>query len=82
MARQPSHDPGPSISVDGQDGKEPARHRVLMDELLGWLGSGRIRPAVTAHYPLEQATLALRELADRRATGKIVITTALGRAAG
>ena len=62
--------------------KEPARHRVLMDELLGWLGSGRIRPAVTAHYPLEQASLALRELADRRATGKIVITTALGRAAG
>jgi NADPH2:quinone reductase len=52
-----------------------------MDELLGWLATGRIKPLVTAHYPLENAALALRDLLARRATGKIVITTERGRAA-
>ena len=61
--------------------QEPARYQALMDELLGWLGAGRIKPLVTAHYPLEDGAQALRDLLDRRATGKIVITTALGRAA-
>ncbi len=60
---------------------EPARYQALMDELLGWLGAGRIKPLVTAHYPLEDGAQALRDLLDRRATGKIVITTARGRAA-
>jgi len=61
--------------------QEPARHQALMDELLGWLAAGRIKPLVTAHYPLELAARGLRDLLDRRATGKIVITTARGRAA-
>lgn len=59
---------------------EPERHDVLMRELIGWLAEGRIRPAITARYPLEEAAEALRAIADRRATGKIMLTTALGRA--
>lgn len=58
---------------------EPERYGALMQELVGWLAEGRIRPAITARYPLEQAAQALRMVADRRATGKIVLTTALGR---
>jgi NADPH:quinone reductase len=58
---------------------EPARYDALMQELVGWLAEGRIRPAVTARYPLEQAAQALRVVADRRATGKIVLSTELGR---
>jgi NADPH2:quinone reductase len=58
---------------------EPGRYETFMQELIGLLADGRIRPAITARYPLEQAAEALRVVADRRATGKIILTTALGR---
>ncbi|WP_218508333.1 NADPH:quinone oxidoreductase family protein [Variovorax sp. dw_308] len=58
---------------------EPARYDAFMQELVGWLADGRLRPTITAHYPLERAAEALRVVADRRATGKIMLTTALGR---
>ncbi len=37
-------------------------------------GEGRIRPMVTATYPLEEAASALRSLGSRSAVGKMVIT--------
>jgi NADPH2:quinone reductase len=58
---------------------DPQRYGHLRAELAGWLAEGRIRPAITARYPLEQAVEALRLVADRKAVGKIVLTTALGR---
>ena len=58
---------------------EPARYDAFMQELVGWLADGRIKPAITARYPLERAAEALRVVADRRATGKIMLTTTLGR---
>ena len=58
---------------------EPVRYDAFMQELVGWLADGRIQPAITARYPLERAAEALRVVADRRATGKIMLTTALGR---
>ena len=58
---------------------EPARQRALLKELMRWLADGRIRPLVTVRRPLEEASLALEEIASRRAMGKIVLTTALGR---
>jgi NADPH:quinone reductase len=60
---------------------EPARYMELKNELVDWLAQGRIRPAITARYPLERAAEALRLIADRRAVGKIMLSTALGRAA-
>ena len=59
---------------------EPQRYDELMQELLGWLAEGRIRPVITGRYPLERAAEALRLVADRKATGKIMLSTALGRA--
>lgn len=61
---------------------EPARYDAFMQELVGWLADGCIKPAITARYPLERAAEALRVVADRRATGKIMLTTALGRETG
>ncbi len=60
---------------------EPARYEAFMKELVGLLAQGRIKPAITARFPLEEAALALRLVADRKATGKIMLTTALGRSA-
>ena len=53
-----------------------APHEAARDEreLLDLLASGRIDPHISAEYPLERAAEALRFVADRRATGKVLIT--------
>lgn len=56
-------------------GREPARHRANVDELMDWWRQGRLRPHISAEYPLERAAEAIRELADRKAKGKVVVTT-------
>jgi NADPH2:quinone reductase len=55
-------------------GREPERHRRNVEELLELWRSGAIRPHVSATYPLERAGEAIRELADRKAQGKVVVT--------
>ena len=42
-------------------------------ELLPFLHSGAIDPVLGSSYPVEEAGLALRELAERRATGKLTL---------
>jgi NADPH2:quinone reductase len=42
---------------------------------------GRIRPVVSATYPLEEAARALQDISARTVTGKVVVTTERGRAA-
>lgn len=53
--------------------KQVARRH--MADLLALYRSGKVRPPVTQTYPLEQASLALRSVMDRRAMGKVVIVT-------
>lgn len=59
--------------------REPVSCRALIGELASWLAEGRIHPMITARHPLEEAVQALRELAERCAIGKLVLTTASGR---
>lgn len=61
--------------------REPQRNAALLQELLAWVGQGRLRPAITDRLPLEQAALALRRLTDRQALGKTVLITERGRVA-
>jgi NADPH2:quinone reductase len=58
---------------------EPQRYVELLNELMQWLAEGRIRPVITSRRPLEEAAAALKDVAARRALGKIVLTTTLGR---
>jgi len=58
--------------------REPARNAEYVAELLGLWASGRIRPHVSATYPLERGGEAIAALAERRATGKIVVTVGAG----
>lgn len=44
-----------------------------MEELLGWYADGKLKPIVSARYPLDQAAAAIASLTERRATGKVVI---------
>ena len=43
-------------------------------DLLRFYGEGLVKPHVSKLYPLEQAGQAIRDLAERRAQGKIVVT--------
>ena len=53
--------------------RQPERHRANVDEIVGWWREGRLRPHTSSAYPLERAADALRELAERRAMGKVVV---------
>jgi NADPH2:quinone reductase len=59
-------------------GREPQRHRDNVSELLRWWQEGKLRPHVSSTYPLERAGEAIRELADRKAKGKVVVTVGRG----
>lgn len=59
--------------------QDPRGHRMLLNELMQWLAAGRLRPAITSRRPLEEAAHALADVAARKALGKTVLITALGR---
>jgi NADPH2:quinone reductase len=44
-------------------------------QLFRWYGEGRLKPHVSNRYDLADAAVALALLTDRRATGKVVLTT-------
>jgi NADPH:quinone reductase len=56
-------------------GKEPARNRANIEELMQWYIDGRIRPYVSATYPLEDVASALEAMERREVKGKVVLTT-------
>ncbi|WGR73013.1 MULTISPECIES: NADPH:quinone oxidoreductase family protein [unclassified Bradyrhizobium] len=43
------------------------------DELLEWYEAGKLRPFISARFPLEEAGNAIAQLATRKAVGKIVV---------
>jgi NADPH2:quinone reductase len=61
--------------------REPEAHRANVGELMDWWGRGVLRPHVSKAFPLDRAAAAITHLAERRATGKVVVVTDAGRAA-
>ena len=53
---------------------DPERLREGFRELFRWHSEGHIRPHVSTRLPLARAPEALQMLADRRSTGKVIIT--------
>jgi NADPH:quinone reductase-like Zn-dependent oxidoreductase len=53
--------------------KDPAHHRRNVEALLGLYEQGKIKPLISAHYPLAQGGEAIRQLSSRNAVGKIVV---------
>jgi NADPH2:quinone reductase len=56
--------------------RDPAANAQNNRELLELYASGRIRPHVSEHYPLERGGEAIQRLADRKGQGKLVVTVA------
>ena len=53
--------------------REPKANLAGMMQLLGWMKEGKIRPLVSARYPLAETAQALNDMAARKVTGKVVI---------
>jgi NADPH2:quinone reductase len=51
----------------------PEQARANLAKLAKWIVAGKLKPYISVCYPLQSADKALRELASRKAIGKIVI---------
>ena len=54
--------------------RDPKGHAENVNELFGLYLAGKIRPRITAKFPLEEAGKALELLEDRSVLGKVVVT--------
>src|SRR5437660_2406059 len=53
--------------------REPKRNQEHLQELLRWLAEGKLKPHISATYPLEQAAEALTAMMNRTVKGKVVL---------
>jgi NADPH2:quinone reductase len=53
--------------------REPKANMAAMQQLMGWLGEGKIKPHISGRYALADTPQALNDMAARKVTGKIVI---------
>jgi NADPH2:quinone reductase len=56
--------------------REPQRFAAAMEKLGRWFAEGKLRPHITATFPLERAAEALKLMAARQVKGKVVLTVA------
>ena len=55
--------------------RNPEKNAEYIAELFRFYEEGKIRPRITASFPLEEAAEALKLLENRKATGKVVLMT-------
>ncbi|WP_432379595.1 NADPH:quinone oxidoreductase family protein [Duganella sp. P38] len=53
--------------------RNPKANMANMGQLLKWLHEGKIKPHISARYPLDQAAQALNDMAARKVTGKVIV---------
>jgi NADPH2:quinone reductase len=55
--------------------RDPKHNHDNLRELLGWFEAGKLRPRISARYPLEHAADALNDILQRKVMGKAVLVT-------
>ena len=55
--------------------RDPEHGRENIHELITWVHEGKLKPHVSATYPLERVADALNDLMERKVTGKAVLVT-------
>ena len=53
--------------------RNPKRNQEHLAEILRWTVEGKLKPHISARFPLARAGEAIRMLADRKAQGKVVV---------
>ena len=61
------------VAWDTYSRRNPEGGRRNIGELVEWIRNGKLKPAVTARYSLDDAAKALDDVMERRAQGKVVI---------
>ncbi len=54
--------------------RDPAGNKANIAELFSLYGQGKIKPQISKRFDFAQGPQAIRELMDRKATGKVVVT--------
>jgi NADPH:quinone reductase len=54
--------------------RDPKGHEANMRQLFAWYAEGKIKPHISARFPLERGAEAIAHLASRKAMGKVVVT--------
>jgi NADPH2:quinone reductase len=57
--------------------RDPRHGRKNIQELITWMNEGKLKPHVSATYPLEHVADALNDLMERKVTGKAVLVTSI-----
>jgi len=53
--------------------RDPKRSQEHLQELLTWFETGKIKPLISATYPLSRAANALNDMMNRKVQGKVVL---------
>ena len=53
--------------------REPMNNLADLRVLLGWLKEGKLKPHIAGTFPLARGAEAIRQLMDRKVSGKLVI---------
>ncbi len=52
---------------------DPAAGRADVAELLSWYAEGKLKPCISATYPLDKAAEAIEQVTNRKTKGKVVV---------
>lgn len=55
--------------------RDPSQNARNMAELMAWLAQGKLKPHISATYPLARAVEALNTVMQRKVMGKVILTT-------
>src|SRR6516165_9319491 len=58
--------------------REPAAHHANMAELYAMHAEGKLKPLISARFPIAEGGAAIRMLMDRKVTGKVIVTARPG----
>jgi NADPH:quinone reductase len=58
--------------------RDPRHNQENLQELLTWFAEDKLKPQVSATYPLEHVAEALNDLMNRKVKGKVVLVTSEG----
>ena len=54
--------------------REPKDFAASIQEMMGWMREGKIKPHISARYPLAQGAQALNDMMNRKVMGKVIVT--------
>ncbi len=54
--------------------REPKNFAADLATMFGWVAQGKLRPHISARYPLEQGARAIEDMMNRKVVGKVIIT--------